>query len=276
MMKLLGAAFFILHSSFFISCSDWTDHYDADTSILDSQQSTLWENISKDGNLSEFASLLKKAGYDEVLNASQTYTVWAPANGTFDLGTVSALSTDRLVREFVQNHIARNNYPVSGAIDERIYTLNEKLMFFGGNGLYAMQNVAVSAPNKASRNGVIHTLNGNIPFMANIFESLNNNDYPLDSIANFFHSYDVKKLNEQKSVQGPTLNGQITYLDSVFDEHNDLFTRYFAYINREDSNYSMVLPTNEAWRPPSSSWRTLQPTPVSRRRLLLTSRTWNT
>ena len=248
MMKLLGAAFFILHSSFFISCSDWTDHYDADTSILDSQQSTLWENISKDGNLSEFASLLKKAGYDEVLNASQTYTVWAPANGTFDLGTVSALSTDRLVREFVQNHIARNNYPVSGAIDERIYTLNEKLMFFGGNGLYAMQNVAVSAPNKASRNGVIHTLNGNIPFMANIFESLNNNDYPLDSIANFFHSYDVKKLNEQKSVQGPTLNGQITYLDSVFDEHNDLFTRYFAYINREDSNYSMVLPTDEAWR----------------------------
>ena len=192
--------------------------------------------------------MLKKAGYDEVLNASQTYTVWAPANGTFDLGSVSALSTDRLVNEFVQNHIARNNYPVSGDINERIFTLNEKLMFFRGNGSYTMQNVAVSTPNKASRNGVIHTLSGEIPFMANIFESLNNLEYPLDSVANFFHSYDVKKLNERKSVQGPTLNGQITYLDSVFDEHNDLFTRYFAYINREDSNYTMLVPTNEAWR----------------------------
>jgi hypothetical protein len=48
-------------------------------------------------------------------------------------------------------------------------------------------------------------------------------------------------------VQGPTLNGEITYLDSIFDEHNDLFSRYFAYINREDSNYSMIVPTNEAW-----------------------------
>jgi len=61
-----------------VSCSDWDDHYEADNTILDSQQATLWENISKNANLSQFASLLKKAGYDEVLNASQTYTVWLP------------------------------------------------------------------------------------------------------------------------------------------------------------------------------------------------------
>ena len=58
----------------------------------------------------------------------------------------------------------------------------------------------------------------------------------------------MKKLNERKSVQGPTLNGEITYLDSIFDEHNELFNRFRAYINREDSNYTMILPTNEAWR----------------------------
>ena len=230
-----------------VSCSDWDDHYESDNAILDSQQATLWENISKNSNLSQFASLLKKAGYDEVLNASQTYTVWAPTDGTFDFETLNAFSKERLQKEFIQNHIARNNYPVSGAVNERIYTLNEKLMLFGGNGNYAIQNIGISNPNLASRNGVIHLLGGMIPLMGNIYEALNNNDYPLDSIANFFHSYDVKKLNEVKSVQGPMLNGQITYLDSVFDEHNDLFTRYFAYINREDSNYTMILPTNEAW-----------------------------
>lgn len=248
MMKLLGAAFFVLHSSFFISCSDWDDHYEADNSILSSQQATLWENIRSNGSLSEFASLLQKAGYDEVLNASQTYTIWAPANGSFDYNVLNGYSKERLQKEFVQNHIARNNYPVSGKVDERIYTLNEKLMFFSGNGNYAIQDVSITSPNQASRNGVFHVLGGKIPFMANIYESLNSNDYQLDSIANFFHDYDVKKLNEQKSVVGPMENGQITYLDSVFDEHNDLFTRYQAFINREDSNYTMIVPTNEAWR----------------------------
>ena len=239
------------HLSFsvlFTSCADWNDHYDADTSLLGSQHATLWENISSNDNLSQFASLLKKAGYDEILNATQTYTVWAPKNGTFDYDVVNSLSKSRLQHEFVENHIARNNYPVSGAVDQRVYTLNEKLMFLNGAGRYAIQNVGVSQPNLGSRNGVFHVIEGKIPFMANIYEALNSNSFPLDSISAFFHSYDVKKLNEFKSVQGPTINGEITYLDSVFDEHNDLFARYYAYINREDSNYTMLVPTDEAWR----------------------------
>ena len=236
-----------LTSCLFVSCSDWTDHYDADKALLDSQHATLWENIDGNANLSQFATLLKKAGYDEVLGATQIYTVWAPANGTFDYEAVNSLSESRLRKEFIENHIARNNYPISGLVQERIYTLNEKCMTFSGSGAYDIQGIGVSEPNRASSNGVIHVLNGKIPFMANIYESLETTEEPLDSISRFFHSYDVKKLNENKSVKGPTVNGEITYLDSIFDEHNDLFTRYFAYINREDSNYTMIVPTNEAW-----------------------------
>ena len=230
-----------------VACSDWDDHYEADSSILSSQQSTLWENISSNGQLSQFAALLKKTGYDQVLSATQTYTVWAPQNGSFDYDALSSMSDARVQREFVMNHIARNNYPASGTVDERVYTLNEKLMFFDGSMPYAIQGVGLSQPNISSRNGTLHMLDGKIPFRANIYESLNNNEYPLVSISEFFHSYDVKKLNEQKSVQGPMLDGEITYLDSVFDEHNDLFTRFAAFIQREDSNYTMIMPTNEAW-----------------------------
>ena len=230
-----------------VSCADWDDHYDADTALLDTQNATIWQNIEKTGNLSQFASLLKKAGYDAILDASQTYTVWAPVDGSFDFETVSALSNDRLKKEFIENHIARNNYPASGTVNQRIYTLNEKMMRFGGSGGYNIQGVGVDRANLAAGNGTIHTLNGKIPFMQNIYESLNNYQFPIDSVSTYFHSYDVKKLNEQKSVQGPTLNGEITYLDSIFDEHNDLFIRYQALINREDSNYSMLVPTNEAW-----------------------------
>ena len=166
------------------ACADWNDHFDADTAILNTQQSTLWENINTNGQLKQFASLLKKVGYDEVLNTSQTYTVWAPADGSYNYDALNALSKERLLKEFVQNHIARNSYVASGATNQRVYVLNEKLMLFSGTGSYAMQGVGISQPNTACRNGIIHTLSSNIPFMANIYESLNTDDgYDRDSLS---------------------------------------------------------------------------------------------
>lgn len=229
------------------SCSDWDDHFDADTHVTATQQQTLWENIENNGQLSQFANLLRQTGYDAVLSASQTYTVWAPLDGTFDYDALRTENSERLQKQFVQNHIARSNYPASGALQENIYMLNEKLMNFRGNGSYQMQDIDVTQPNLAAKNGTIHALRGKIPFLPNIYESLNSETYPLDSISDYFHSFDTRELNEQKSVPGPVLNGEQTYLDSVFYEHNELYIRNRAYINREDSNYTMILPTNEAW-----------------------------
>ena len=231
----------------FTACADWDDHYEANSALLDSQHKTLWQNIQENENLKEFASLLKKANYDAVLNTSQTYTVWAPLDGSFDYDRLSQLSDERLLKEFIENHIARNNYVASGAVNQRIFTLNEKLMNFNGTQNYAIQGIGIAKSNLATGNGTIHTLNGMIPFMPNIYESLNNYDYPIDSVSKYIHNFDEKKLNENKSVKGPTLNGEITYLDSIFDEHNELFELFDIYINVEDSNYSMIAPTNEAW-----------------------------
>ena len=246
--KITVIGYWLLVIGATVACSDWTDHYEADSSLMDTQQQTLWENIASNPSLSQFKALLQKTGYDEVLNTTQTYTVWAPTDGTYDYEALTALSNSRLQREFVENHVARNNYPASGLMEQKLYTINEKLMFFNGNQQYTMQGINVSKPNVNTHNGILHVLNGKIPFMANIYESLNNNDFPIDSIANYYHSFDERELNEYKSVQGPIVDGEITYLDSIFDEHNDLYSRYFAYINREDSNYTMLVPTNEAWR----------------------------
>lgn len=230
------------------ACADWDDHYEENSSVLPTQQVSLWDNIQSSGNLNQFAELLRLTGYDKVLSASQTYTVWAPADNTFDFQALSAQGADRLRHEFVENHIARGQHAASGVVDHQsVYMLNEKLMDFNGAGTYTMQGKPVTLPNQGCGNGVIHVLNGRIPFLQNIYESLNGEQYPIDSISDFFHSYDVKKLNEQKSVQGPTLNGEITYLDSVFDEHNDLFSLYRAFIQREDSNYTMLMPVDDAW-----------------------------
>ena len=232
----------------FESCTDWDDHYEPESAVLPSQQLSLWANIEGNASLTQFASLLRQTGYDQKLAASQSYTVWAPADGTFDYATLSAQGADRLRHEFVENHIARNSYPATGAVDQRVFMLNEKMMRFSGSGNYAMQGVALTQRNLGCANGLVHVLQGQIPFLPNIYESLNNEQFAIDSICDFFHSYDVKRLNEQKSVQGPTFNGEITYLDSVFDEHNDLYQLYHAYIHREDSNYTMLVPTNTAWQ----------------------------
>lgn len=226
------------------ACSDWDDHYDADTSILASQTTDLWQNINNHGQLKEFAALMKKTGYDKLLVPSQTFTVWAPLDNTYDYAALEAETDDRVRKEFVMNHIARNNYNVSGTVNEKIFMLNQKMMVFDGSEI---QGIKIDSLNIASKNGTLHTLKSKIPFLQNIYESLNNEVYAIDSISKFFHDEDDRRFDDANSVPGPVVDGEQTYLDSVYTEYNKLFYVFNAHINREDSNYSMLIPTNEAW-----------------------------
>lgn len=230
------------------ACTDWDDHYDEASPTVGSSASSLWQNISANPNLSQFAAILQKTGYDKVLDAAQTYTVWAPVNDSFDYEALMEEDNDKVLREFVQNHIARNNYPATGEVDESIFMLNEKVLKFAGNGEYTFGDVVLNEANyMPSKNGVIHTLDSKVPFRFNIYESLVADEFEIDSISDFYHSYDQRVLNESKSVQGPPVDGKITYLDEVYDESNLLYTLYWAQINKEDSNYTMIVPTNDAW-----------------------------
>ncbi len=249
-MKNFRYKYLLLAPLFLTACADWDDHFDADTATLDSQKATLWENISGKSNLSQFAALLEKVGYQENLSASQTYTVWAPVDGSFDYDALTTVGNDRLLKQFVLNHVARNNYPATGVLDQNIYMLNEKLMNFSGSGTdYTIQGIALDGANEniGSRNGTLHLINTKIPFLQNIYESLNNEDYALDSISDYFHKYDVKVLDESSSVAGPVVDGEQTYLDSIFHESNTMYSNYRAFVNREDSNYTMIVPTDTAW-----------------------------
>ncbi len=249
-MKNFKYKYLLLAPLFLTACADWDDHFDADTATLDSQKTSLWGNISGKSNLKQFSSLLTKAGYNENLSASQTYTVWAPVDGSFDYDALSAVGNERLLKQFIQNHVARNNYPATGTINQNIYMLNEKLMnFSGADTNYTIQGIQLDGANEniGSSNGTLHLINGKIPFMQNIYESLNNEAFALDSISDYFHHYDEKVLDESRSVAGPIVNGEQTYLDSIFYESNTLYSNYRAYINREDSNYTMLMPTNTAW-----------------------------
>lgn len=229
-------------------CTDWDDHYDS--GLTGNATTTLWENINSREDLTDFASILKKTGYDQVLSTQQTFTVWAPVNSVLDskMDSLNNVSDSLLLMEFVKNHVARNNYGASGAINEQVRMVNGKMLNFEGSGdQYSISNVAIQNANLVSKNGVFYTTKDMIPFHANIYEYLDKGE-GLDSIAAYYHKYDKNVLDKNASVAGPIVDGEVTYLDEVYNKTNDLYDFYSAYINAEDSSYSMILPTNTAWQ----------------------------
>lgn len=228
------------------SCSDFSDYNETPSTGNMSADKTLWENISQNENLSDFAALVKKAGFEASLSRSHFYTVWAPANGTFDAQALMAEDSTKVLKEFVKNHIADYNHVISGAIDERIKVLNEKSYDFVGDGSYTYDGLNITTLNQPSINGIMHILNGAAQFYPNIYEHATSAE-GLDSVVNFFKRYEIQTLDTKNSVLGPTVNGKQTYIDSVMIVTNTAFDMLNAKVSKEDSSYTMLAPTNEAW-----------------------------
>lgn len=236
------------------SCTDFSDYNDTYIDGNASADRTLWENINGDSNLSQFASLLTKAGYDKILNSANSFTVWAPVNGSFDMTQYESLDSAKLVQQFVKNHIANYNYIVSGvwSTPKRIRTLNNKSYDFANNGTCTFDGLNVTATNIAGNNGVMHKIDGVAPYYPNILDFFSDTttvkSLGIDSVAAYFNKYNESYLDESKSVVGPIVNGKQTYIDSVMVTYNTLANRLRARISDEDSSYTVLLPTNAAWK----------------------------
>ena len=231
------------------SCSDFDDYNEAPAEQSPTAAQTLWENINSTPELSEFAALVKKSGYDKELSSSRFYTVWAPLNHHIDLAKWQNADSATLRFQFVENHIADYNHYISSPVDERIITLNEKSYDFKGSAddnasSFGGQTIAKS--NVAAINGVIHQLSGEAVYRYNFYEYLTANK-ETDSLANYVMRYEMQELDEQNSVAGPIVDGIQTYEDSVMIISNAFLDGIRCNLDNEDSTYTMLLPTNEAW-----------------------------
>lgn len=231
------------------ACTDWDDHYDQADSAAGGTGASIWATIESRSDLSDFAELLKKVGYDEKLASSQTFTVWAPLNGEFDKDELNAKSDSVLEAEFIKNHIARGLFNATGVVDnESVHLLNGKIKRFNGSGTtYTMGGSELDERNISLGNGLLHTLKQDMEFEPNLYEYMKVSDNTSD-IADFFAKYEIKEIDPDKSVAGPTVNGNLTYLDTVYSERNEMLERLSASMDEEDSSYTMVVPTNKAWQ----------------------------
>ncbi len=248
--KALGLALAALTVT---ACSDeWNDHYDV--GVVGSDV-TIWQAISADENLSNFASVVKACGYDAALNSSQVFTVFAPTNETFSAEEAQQLidsyklqegkvkrEDNTVIKEFIQNHIALYNHSIAPAVTDTITMLNGKSLHLSTGSLSGSE---IASSNQLQRNGVLFTLKNKVEYFPNVFEYLRK-DADLDSVANFLYGYNIYEFDPSQSVPGEIKDGKVEYLDSVMILRNEMFD-YLGRLSSEDSTYWMVAPTNEVW-----------------------------
>lgn len=230
------------------SCSDFDDYNEVQVNPEAAANLSLWENIEQNPQLSDFEELIKKAGFDDELQGSHYYTVWAPLNGTFDKSIYADMDQAALLKNFVYNHVADYNHPISGDINNKVFTLNRKTYNFTGvSGTFTFAGITLAQANIPSTNGLMHTLDGAAMYYDNIYDYILGLGEGYESINAYFKRYETSVLDEANSVKGPMVNGLQTYVDSVMIVDNSLVRRLGAQLLNEDSSYTVLLPTDKAW-----------------------------
>lgn len=229
-----------------LSCSDvWDKHYN-NTSITQKSDLDLYNYIKSNADLSIFAQMLTISGYDSILTKSNTYTVWAPVNSAI---SAIDLKDTISVTEIVKNHIARFGHTTSGISSKVIYMLDKKFVVFkNDNNTYTFggKQLLLDKSNVATKNGIVHQLNGFVPYLPNIWEYINKTP-GLDSLRAYLYSQSSFEFDAAASAEiGTNEYGQSIY-DSVIIFTNPILSKIGA-LHLEDSVYSTILPNNEAWK----------------------------
>ena len=180
------------------SCSDWDDHYDPSTGD-EGSKTTLWQAISSQSELSNFARVLKGCDYDRNLSGSQTYTVFALTNDGLTADQADSLvsayqeqknkgvrdNDNTVIRQFVQNHISLFTQPVSTLTNDTLTMLNGKMEPVSPT---AIGKETFITSNALHTNGVLFTIGKKIDYFPHIFEYLGI-DNSIDSAYQFINSY---------------------------------------------------------------------------------------
>ncbi|MBQ9641001.1 MAG: fasciclin domain-containing protein [Bacteroidaceae bacterium] len=241
------------------SCSDtWDDHYNGTASSASVFDGTTMQAIEQQAP--DFAAVLKAAGFDRELASSNTYTVWCPANGTFNKDSLIAVAQSdsaAVVKRFIQNHVARYNVSL-GLEPQEVTLLNTKLLTMSDKQTHKIGNVNISETrnNIKCNNGILHFIDGQIPFQNNIFELIeqeylrSTNPTKADSsLYAFLQVFNEDSLLENKSVsRGVDENGEKIWVDSVTLRNNTVLKNVDALVYDEDSSYIALIPSVEAFQ----------------------------
>lgn len=269
-MRLLNKG--VLGAAVIAGCSACTDTIDDHYGVSDGVATqTLWEQIVSQPDLSDFAKVLESVHYydNETKPSTMTYkdllqmnnklTVWAPVNGSFVLSDILADAQSdeyNVDHRFVRNHINTFARNVNGVEKDSITMLNTKMNILD-NATRTFKDVKIIESNIPATNGMLHKLDTTVTFLNNLYEYMQVTPN-LSSLYKYFHDRDTTYLDENQSVQGGVIDGELTWADSVMVTESKAFSSSFQYrgetwdgisanLKDEDSTYVMVMPTNTGW-----------------------------
>ncbi|MBQ5579060.1 MAG: fasciclin domain-containing protein, partial [Prevotella sp.] len=215
-IKWLGVSLFTLYAPFFVSCSEWNDHYEGNG--LEQVDQTLWQQLKGNSQLSDFCQVLQETkvfrmhkktpvSYADLLNSGQSFTVVAPLNGTFNkdslLQLVQTAQGDSVVeRYFVHNHLSRS-LNSTGLDSKTMLLLNKKHVTLEEGSI---EGVNLANSNIRAKNGILHVATRPLPYQRSLYETLS--DIPeLSSIGKILRQYEEDYFDANSSVSSGIIEG---------------------------------------------------------------------
>lgn len=150
----------------FSGCKKWEDHNAVTDPMIGKD---LFQQIKENADLSRFAELLTKTGYDKLIASSQTYTVFAPVNAALTSLDPAIVADDAKLKLFVGNHITNQVQPASVTGQVRLQMINGKYTNLQGS---VFEDATITAGDKYGKNGLLHIINKMVPALSSAWEFL--------------------------------------------------------------------------------------------------------
>lgn len=258
---IYGATALLCLASFGACADSWDEHYESSNDWV-ADAPTLLEHIQGDPDLAPFLRVAKYVGYEPVLSSPQTLTLWCPVITEEQADSVIAVYDKQkqelhkreldnaAITQFLQNHISLTRCSSNSTTNEPIKMWNGKMMTVTDNSLngvpYLKKNIVAS-------NGMMYKLSYNEQFLPNVREALDLNDN-IKSLADLYTSLDTAYIDVNTSVERDVVDGEVVYADSVIIKNNELYN-FLGYIQREDSAYLCLAPTDAIWEKEYAEYR---------------------
>jgi Fasciclin domain. len=214
---IIGVLIFVV----FYSCRrDWNDHY---SSNIKTVNGSVWDDVQKDGNLSQFVKYVKQYRLDTMfLKNDNVFTLFVPSNKAFTNYTGDSASTVILLEYIIAKY-----YIQSENIDgkRKIQTVGKKFPLFEryGSSMY-FDGISLKFESPLYKNGKYYIMD-TIPYpKLNLYEYFARTNTVLKA---FIDSRDTTLVDPERSTPiGYDSKGNVIY-DTVPIKYNFFEAEYF-------------------------------------------------
>ena len=224
------------------SCKKWDQHNET-TDIYLNQG--LLKEINGNPALSLFSKYLAQTGYDTVLLASKSFTVWAPDNIALAAVDPQILNDAVKLKALIGNHISNLSfYTTEPKPSLRVKMLNNKNVIFTSA---KFDDAKIIIGNQSFGNGVLHIVDKAIIPQLNIWEYLNTSgtgEIQKEELLSL--NYSLRDVTKSEIIGYDQVTGNPIYKPGVGVFN---WNRYLKVndISNEDSLYTYIILTDQAF-----------------------------